>query len=296
MGEEYSESVSQKKKYVVESQPQHSKFEQSEETKEGEAELALEHLSEGVSPEPSIATPKKESVSIKRARRASQPSSLSNNSRSVSILSEEMAKAKGEPALEQLSVGASPEQSISTSKNITSKEEFVPIKRSKRVPETPPLSQESRSDSVSFDESNKGEDNIMFEELDKKYVVAPTEHVKGVPKYTKSEHEDLDVLGTMRSEAIQFNQFSRYSSYAHLSKEELQKITIGADQKRMFWAAYEIAIRFPKERPYLESLLRVNNTPTKEKRSLMILIGDIYRNVGERDKAQQLYRGALLSE
>jgi hypothetical protein len=100
-------------------------------------------------------------------------------------------------------------------------------------------------------------------------------------------------LKMLRSEALLDNEISRHLAFSALSREKLRVITQGSDSKRMFWASYELAIRFPAELPYLESLLRIKNTNTVEKRNLMILVADIYRNMGQEDKAERLYRDAL---
>ena len=66
-----------------------------------------------------------------------------------------------------------------------------------------------------------------------------------------------------------------------------------SDVQKMFWAAYELAIRFPEESYYIESLLRLKTSPSIAQKYLVVLLGDLYRNEGKLEAARKAYRQAL---
>ena len=108
----------------------------------------------------------------------------------------------------------------------------------------------------------------IVEDMDDIMLSTRSAEEESAPIFNDSEPATISL--DVRSEVLQNNKFSRHAAFSFLSKDELRVITQGADQKRMFWASYELAIRFPEERSYLESLLRVNHTMTKEKQILMV--------------------------
>ena len=102
-----------------------------------------------------------------------------------------------------------------------------------------------------------------------------------------------DVLSILREEAVQGAQIPRHPPFVHLDREALMSITQDADVQKVYWAAYELAIRFPQERNHIESVLRLKTTPSLEQKYLFVLLGDLYRNEGKDQRAQQAYREAM---
>ena len=97
----------------------------------------------------------------------------------------------------------------------------------------------------------------------------------------------------LRAEALQGMLVPRHPPFEQLDREALNSITQQADMQELYWAAYELAIRFPQERNHIESLLRLKTTPSLAQKYLIILLGDIYRSEGNLQRAQTAYRKAL---
>ena len=125
---------------------------------------------------------------------------------------------------------------------------------------------------------------------------APVQDVGVTASSTRAKtrkNEDVDVLSILRAEALQGKTIPRHTPFANLNKEVLISITQDADVQKMFWASYELAIRFPQERDYIESLLRLKTSPSMAQKYLVVLLGDLYRNEGNLEAAKKAYRQAL---
>ena len=104
---------------------------------------------------------------------------------------------------------------------------------------------------------------------------------------------ETDILSVLRAEALQGTSIPRHPPFAQLDREALISVTQQANVQELYWAAYELAIRFPQERNHIESLLRLRTAPSLAQRYLLILLGDIYRSEGNLQRAQTSYRKAL---
>ena len=119
---------------------------------------------------------------------------------------------------------------------------------------------------------------------------APAPEAAATAQVTRAE---TDILSVLRAEALQGTPIPRHPPFAQLDREALISITQQADVQELYWAAYELAIRFPQERNHLESLLRLKTAPSLAQKYLLVAIGDIYRSEGNVLRAQTAYRQAL---
>ena len=103
----------------------------------------------------------------------------------------------------------------------------------------------------------------------------------------------LNVLSFLRHEALQGKEIPRHPPFVHLDREALLLITQDTDVQHMYWAAYELALRYPQEVEHIASLLRLKGEDSLYRKVLWVLLGDVYRNAGEGAKAQEAYRQAV---
>ena len=167
--------------------------------------------------------------------------------------------------------------------------------------------------------SRRGQADSLLDEVQKTAIVAPEsesffeipseadrgqknpspafeseQNSKGFENGKADRTVDGRVLSLLRKEATQGKKIPRHAPFAHLNKEVLLSITQDADVQRMYWAAYELTIRYPQEQSYIESLLRLNIEISVEQKYLLILLGDLYRKQGKLQQAKRAYRRALL--
>lgn len=108
---------------------------------------------------------------------------------------------------------------------------------------------------------------------------------------TKSPSQDVQTI--LREEATRGLRIPTTTEFSSLSLAELRVHTQGADQQKLYMAAYEIALSYPQEIPYLASLLRIKNENSREKKILLILMADEYERQNQKEMALQLYREAI---
>ena len=167
--------------------------------------------------------------------------------------------------------------------DVMADEEMIVLEEKKVVVES---EESERVASVQEELVKKGREEL----LERGSTQESAQAVEPVP--TKSRKE-ADTLSILRAEALRDEKISRHPPFAYLGKDALISITQQADMQKLYWAAYEIAIRFPQERNHIESLLRLKTTPSLEQKHLFILLGDMYRTEGNLGRAQQAYRRAL---
>lgn len=140
--------------------------------------------------------------------------------------------------------------------------------------------------------------NSRTRSVEKEQIILADDEQALAPNNTRVtknlEEENLvDILGVLRDAALQGEVIPRHIPFAHLDRDVLLSITQDADVDRMYWAAYELAIRYPKERIHIESLLRLKAKDSLQRMYLWILLGDLYRNSKEDEQAQKAYKKAI---
>ena len=190
----------------------------------------------------------------------------------------------------------------SASGAFTSKEEErqrevqdVPQQKKQEAKPAPLLDREQNQEKESSVEVDldAGMNPLPPQEAERSAVIVE-EAMKAIPQSvseTKSPSQNVHTI--LREEATRGLQIPTTTEFSSLSLVDLRVHTQGADQKKLYMAAYEIALRFPQEIPYLESLLRIKNENSTEKKILLILIADEYERQNKKEKALELYREAI---
>ncbi len=179
------------------------------------------------------------------------------------------------------------------SKSIT-KESFARKAKKKAKPPSPEIERKAKSQEEkkpeSIDVASMAERTVLEDK--REMSIAAQYDAEPMSSVAMEKEVLLSSIDILRIEALRGENIPRSEKMKKQSQEELKIIIQNAETDQVFLASYEIAIRYPRYRSLLESVLRLKGATHRQKRFLYILIGDVYRMEGKNTKTEELYRAA----